>query len=57
MGLILSVFRAPLNSYWLVKPQQKSANQRAAFSADSIKVQHGENKGKAVSDSAQHMIL
>lgn len=34
----------------------KSANQRAAFSADSVKVQQGENKGKAASDSAQHMI-
>lgn len=35
----------------------KSANQRAAFSADRVKVQCRENKGKAVSDSAQHMIL
>lgn len=35
----------------------KSAKQRAAFSADSVKVQEGENKGRAVSGSAQHMIL
>lgn len=35
----------------------KSANQRAAFSADSVKVQDRENKGKAASDSARHMIL
>lgn len=32
----------------------KSAKQRAALSAATVKVQHRENKGKAVPDSAQH---